>query len=96
MVLYYDLSVNELKQTHIEYSRTGGYIFGGEYDSDFETLSDYLGRLSNESAKVELYSDGKWFCLVDKINQYMNLINTYIPGDKNLVRVYKTNGYLER
>lgn len=95
IIVEYKSQNNETKRRIFTIDQECGYIYDGSYDSDFERMADYLVKLDNNYKDKDLYKDGKWLCLEDRISIYTRYIKE-IENMKELIRVYKNICHIER
>lgn len=93
--IYKDKDGKEEKYVY-ELDRVGGYIYGNEYDTDFQTLDDYLDLLNKKQEILYIYKNNKWLCLEQNINLYNKIIETEIDNFSELITIYKKYEALSR
>jgi hypothetical protein len=90
----YVLSTGEKEYVQLE--KAGMYLFGGEFDSDFLSLSDWLDEKDKKHAPIYIMKDGNWLCRPDAQSHYTALAKENQIDLANVREIYKTTWYEQR
>lgn len=72
----------------VEIDKQAGYICN-DYDSDFETIHDYLNRLDANRGEKYIYKNQLWLCIDSKKDEYLKFVEKSCNDMKLLVSISK-------
>lgn len=78
----------------IELSMKKGY-FSSDFDRDFQTYDSYFNGLKQIFSNKNIYFEGKWLCLEERIDEYKYFIKRF-ANLSNLVHIYKSYDFVLR